>query len=214
MFFRPADLVEIAKRLKNGDIGLFPCDTIWGLIGSMTAESAAKINKIKQRQTPQPFILLAQDTGVANSLGHFAPEQSPLIDFCWPGPVTLITTKTDLVPDYITAGAKTVGLRVPDSAALLVLLNLLGAPLISSSANITNQRIPKNKSHISADIKSQADFFFDKIEPFWGNESTIINCSSEVLTVCREGAHLPRIKAFIESSSFEISGHPNLDLTN
>ncbi|MFC1770369.1 L-threonylcarbamoyladenylate synthase [Candidatus Margulisiibacteriota bacterium] len=179
MYFRPAEIIEVVKKLQEGKIGVFPFDTIWGLTGVMNRQVVERINALKQRKITKPFILLLPDITEIGRYADVPKHAQHLLRDYWPGEVTFIFKKKDTVPDIVTNNLPTVGIRVPRFWPLIYLLAELGEPIISTSVNITSQVPEISIEDIDADILKKVDFVYQDVEPGLGEPSAIIDCTRE-----------------------------------
>jgi len=182
-------LDKISNILKNGGVGLFPCDTVWGLIGLMTEENAEKIQKIKQRTTTQPLMILIPDGSHLKQLTHIIPAYTQsIIRHFWPGPLSLIFEKNPNISQKITGNGNSIGLRWPCFKPLNDLLHQIKQPLISTSANLSSEPVPLSYNKLSDKIKNQVQFIYDAVEPPLNLESTILDCRSYPPQLLREAS--------------------------
>lgn len=185
------DIPHIISILRNGGIGVFQCDTILGLIGPMTPEAAARIRAVKQRAETKPFILLIPSEAHLTQLTSGYPlEFEPLIRRFWPGPLTIVLPKSAAVPDTITGGLSSVGIRLPNFPVLNDVLIELDMPLISTSVNVSGDPEIKTLDAVPTDIKNAVDFCWEPDDPtaIEGVSSTILDGTHSPYRVLREGA--------------------------
>ena len=177
----------IIDKLLEKKVGIFPCDTVWGLIGILDDSVAKKIQEIKHRKDPKPLICLIKDK---HQLEKYATNISPftyeIIEEEWPGPLSIIVKKREVVSDAVTAGKDTICLRVPRFEPLNQLLDELDQPIISTSCNITNQTTPDILENIDPEIKSRCTFIYDKVEPKEGAATKIIDCTGVSPKIIRQ----------------------------
>ena len=177
---------QIIDALLNKKIGIFPCDTVWGLIGILDDSVAKTIQEIKHRKDPKPLICLIKDKGQLKKYARDITDYTyDIINDQWPGPVSIIVNKTEQVSNAVTAGKETICLRVPDFSPLNQLLNEIKQPIISTSCNLTTQETPKKIEQIDPFIISNTSFIYDKDEPKEGVASKIIDCTGKSPIVIR-----------------------------
>ncbi len=164
---RLSTLEEVAERLKGGQVGLFPFDTIWGITG--IESTATRIASIKQRPATQPFIKVIPDLSWVNPATNLQRE---LIAKHWPGPVTLRFSDQ-------------IALRLPAFEPLNQLLFLVNQPLITTSANLSGKDFPKTFQDISPEVINRVDFYYAEIEPLLGRPSLIIDATTNPPTTLR-----------------------------
>jgi len=126
--------IKAIKILKMGGVIAFPTETVYGIGAALNQPAAIKrIFKIKNRPRSKPLQVLVSTLDEAKSLGVFNKQALSLAK-AWPGPLTLVVNKTNLVPKLVTGGTQKVGLRIPDHKIVLALINKIG-PLVATSAN-------------------------------------------------------------------------------
>ena len=193
MYFKPRDFENYRQALLNGKVGLFPFDTIWGVTSILDINAINRIYDIKRRPKTQPLIVLCPVNYDLSKIAKDINLHTQIIDYVWPGPVSLILNKTEMIPDDATAGLSTVAIRIPDYIPLNYLLNECGCPLVSTSANISTEPVPSNFDSISQEIKDNVDFVVNSFEPLWNQESTIVNCLEKPYPVLRQGRNYDKI---------------------
>ena len=188
---------QAAQLIKNGSLVAFPTETVYGLGADATnAGAVARIYKVKGRPQDHPLIV---HIGDMQAIGEWADEiPDYAIDLArnfWPGPMTLILKRSELAQDFITGGQDTVGLRVPDHSLALALLNesaKLGVKGIAApSANRFGNVSPTTAQAVSDELSPyliDGDTILDGGPSNVGVESTIIDCTGELLRILRPGA--------------------------
>ena len=131
------NLKDAVRKLNAGGVLILPTDTLPGFHCRFDDLDAVKrIARIKGRSTGKPLLVLASGMDqVRMVVGKLDVRQSKLCGLCWPGPFTLILPANDSLPDEVTAGTGTIGVRVPALAPLASLLDEVGCPLVSTSVN-------------------------------------------------------------------------------
>lgn len=191
--------------LKDGGIVAFPTDTVYGLGGNVfSIEAAERIYRVKQRPRNLPLpVLLADSTQLADIVAAVPETARYLMRHFWPGGLTLVLKKKDTLPDIITAGSNKLAVRIPDHVVPLALIRGLGAPIIGTSANISDKPSPVTAEEVDQQIGSQVDLIIDMGRCTGGLESTVVDVTGEIpvilrrgviseekiLSVCREYAH-------------------------
>ncbi|MFC1617522.1 L-threonylcarbamoyladenylate synthase, partial [Candidatus Margulisiibacteriota bacterium] len=133
-----SSLNKICDDLKAKKIGVFPCDTIWGLIGIMDLEVIQKVFELKKRDQNQPFLILIPNIKTLTTLAEEIPDcAKELIKKYWPGPLTIIFKKNKAIDPKFTAQKDTIAIRYPKFIPLNFLLDKINRPLISTSVNIS-----------------------------------------------------------------------------
>ena len=167
-----------------------PTDTVYGLAANgLDADAVAKIYEVKGRPLIKPLILLISDMNAAEAFCAEIPANAhKLAEAFWPGALTLVLPHSDIVPDIVTAGGKTVGVRCPDHPKALELLRLSGVPLAAPSANISDMPSPKSSEEVLAYFDGKIDCVIDGGVSALSFESTIVDFTEEPYKVLRQGA--------------------------
>jgi L-threonylcarbamoyladenylate synthase len=173
------DIAAAVEVLRRGGLVAFPTETVYGL-GADAANPAAvgRIFSVKGRPRNHPLIVhLAEATAVKGWAADVPPDAWVLAEAFWPGPLTLILPRADHVPDAVTGGASTVGLRVPDQPLALELLEAFGGGIAAPSANRFGRVSPTTAAHVRADLGKDVDLILDGGACAVGVESTIVDLS-------------------------------------
>jgi L-threonylcarbamoyladenylate synthase len=176
--------------LKNGGIVAFPTDTVYGL-GCDVFNTAAveRIYRVKQRSLHLPLpVLLADSTQLADIVASIPEIARYLMRHFWPGGLTLVLPKKDTLPDIITAGSSKVAVRIPDHVVPISLIRGLGAPIVGTSANISDKPSPATAEEVEQQLDSQVDLIIDMGRCPGGLESTVVDVTGEVPVILRRGA--------------------------
>lgn len=188
--FSKKDIEEAARVLKAGGLVAFPTETVYGLGGNgLSRDAARKIYAAKGRPSDNPLILHVFKIEEVNSLVESIPEKAKLLmESFWPGPLTLILKKSEIVPRESTGGLDTVALRCPDNALSLALIEKAGFPIAGPSANLSGSPSPTEASHVYHDLAGRIEGILDDGAVGIGVESTILDMSGDVPTLLRPGA--------------------------
>ena len=186
-----------AQSLKSGALVAFPTETVYGLGGDATnAEAVSRIYQVKGRPADHPLIVHIADMQEISDWSDDIPDYAiALARAFWPGPMTLILKRSSLAKDFITGGQATVGLRVPDHAIALALLNefkkIGGKGIAAPSANRFGHVSPTTAQAVNDELSqylSSVDLVLDGGASMVGVESTIIDCTTESPKILRPGA--------------------------
>ncbi|HEX5228478.1 MAG TPA: L-threonylcarbamoyladenylate synthase, partial [Bryobacteraceae bacterium] len=122
---------EAAERIRAGELVAFPTETVYGLgANALDADAVARIYKLKGRPATSPLIVHVASVEMARTLvSEWPPEAEELARRYWPGPLTVVLPKARAIPDIVTAGLPTVGIRVPNHPLALALIRMAGVPL-------------------------------------------------------------------------------------
>ena len=187
MYFDPKSIISVAKQLNEKKVGIFPCDTIWGLIGVCEKDVVDRILDLKKRDAQKPFLVLIPHIRYLDQIAEEVSDQHvELIKKYWPGPLTLLFNKTGSIDDSVTAGFPTVGVRLPEFLPLNYLLLLCNRPLISTSVNISTEPSTGVGSEFPKEITDNVDFVYRDIEPRWGQESDVVDATTVPFKVLRK----------------------------
>ena len=188
--FSKKDIEEAARVLKAGGLVAFPTETVYGLGGNgLSRDAARKIYAAKGRPSDNPLILHVSKIEEVNPLVESIPEKAKLLmESFWPGPLTLILKKSEIVPRESTGGLDTVALRCPDNALSLALIEKAGFPIAGPSANLSGSPSPTEASHVYHDLAGRIEGILDDGAVGIGVESTILDMSGDVPTLLRPGA--------------------------
>lgn len=187
------NLIECSKCILNGGTVIFPTETVYG-IGANALEytSVEKIFKAKGRPGDNPLIVHICDTNMLNKVAKNINEiEQKLIDNFWPGPMTIILNKTNLVAQNVTCGLETVGVRMPDNEVALKLIKESGVPIAAPSANISGRPSGTKVSDLFGELNGRVDYIIDYGESKIGVESTVIKVIDGKVLILRPGKITP-----------------------
>ncbi len=182
-------VAEAAAVLREGGLVAFPTETVYGLgANALNAEASAKIYGAKGRPSDNPLIVHIAEKNRVYELAENVPEVAEkLMEAFWPGPLTIIFSKAACIPDTITGGLGTVGIRFPDHPAALALIQEAGVPIAAPSANTSGKPSPTRAEHVWTDMQGRIDWILDGGEVGIGVESTIIDVTGQVPMILRPG---------------------------
>lgn len=191
--FGKEGISEAAEILKGGGLVAFPTETVYGLGGNgLDKEAAKKIYAAKGRPSDNPLILHVSSIEEVYPLVKALPEKAKkLMEAFWPGPLTLVLPKSDLVPKESTGGLETVALRSPENALTLSLIRACGFPIAGPSANLSGRPSPTEASHVFEDLGGRIEGILEDGAVGIGVESTIVDLSEDCPTLLRPGAITP-----------------------
>ncbi len=183
-------LKKPAEILKSGGLVAFPTETVYGLgANALNEEAAKKIYAAKGRPSDNPLIAHIADFEDLPRLVSEIPEAGKkLMEAFWPGPLTLIFPKSQLVPYGTTGGLDTVAIRMPDDPVANALIRLAGVPIAAPSANTSGRPSPTTADHVWQDMNEKIEMIVDGGAVGIGVESTIIDVSGEEPMILRPGA--------------------------
>jgi len=183
-------LDEAAEIIRRGGTVAFPTETVYGLgANGLDPEAVRKIFKAKERPPGNPLSLLVHSREDVGKVAKNIPEKAfRLMDAFWPGPLTIVLEKKDIVPEITSGNLPSIGLRMPDHWIPLELVKRAGTPLAAPSANLSGKPSPSLAAHVLADLTGRIDAVIDGGGAAIGLESTVIDMTVEPPVVLRPGA--------------------------
>jgi L-threonylcarbamoyladenylate synthase len=182
-------LDHAAQVLKDGGLVAFPTETVYGLGANALDQKAVEgIYTAKGRPADNPLIVHIAEANVINELTSKIPETAAkLMEACWPGPLTLLMPRSDRIPDIVTAGLDTVGLRMPSNPIALELIRRSGVPVAAPSANSSGRPSPTLAKHVIEDLSGKVDIIIDGGFTTVGVESTVLDITVDPPMILRPG---------------------------
>ncbi len=182
-------LNKAAGILREGGLVGFPTETVYGLGGDATNESAVRaIFAAKGRPADNPLIVHVTDFAQLPPLCHVTDTAIKLIGAFWPGPLTLLMKKTSLIPDATTAGLSSVAVRCPSHPVARRLIELSRLPIAAPSANLSGRPSPTTAAHVYEDMNGRIPMILDGGACAVGVESTVLDLTGDVPVILRPGA--------------------------
>ncbi|MFR4438376.1 MAG: L-threonylcarbamoyladenylate synthase [Hungatella sp.] len=187
---REEDLAEAAGILRQGGLVAFPTETVYGLgANALNEEAAKKIYAAKGRPSDNPLIAHVADFETVELLAKEISEAGKkLMEAYWPGPLTLVFPKSEIVPYGTTGGLETVAIRMPKDEVARTLIRLAGVPVAAPSANTSGRPSPTTADHVYQDMNGKIEMLVDGGPVGIGLESTIVDVSGDVPVMLRPGA--------------------------
>ena len=185
----PEKIAKAAELIKAGGIVAFPTETVYGIgTNAFDEEGVKKIYKIKNRPKNKPLpILLAESSQIKSVVAKISKKAEELMKKFWPGPLTIIFEKSVKVPNIVSAGSQTVGVRIPDHKVIQELIKASGVPIVATSANKSGEEAPKDAQEVEKSLK-EIDLILDGGKTKLGIPSTVVDATKEPLEVLREGS--------------------------
>ncbi len=182
-------LSRAAKILREGGLVAFPTETVYGLGGLATSDTAAKaIYEAKGRPSDNPLIIHIADPKDAEAYAVTSDTYYRLAAQFMPGPLTVILPKKDTIPYSVTGGLDTVAVRCPSHPVARALIREVGAPIAAPSANRSGRPSPTTAAHVVEDLSGRIGMIIDGGECEVGLESTIVALDGDKGTLLRPGA--------------------------
>lgn len=175
--------------LRNGGLVAFPTETVYGLGGNaLDPRASEKIYAAKGRPSDNPLIVhIANRADVAELASEIPPIAEKLMDRFWPGPMTIIFNKKDIVPKETTGGLDTVAIRMPSHPDAARLIRESGVYIAAPSANASGRPSPSTAQHVEEDLSGRIDMILDGGPVDIGIESSIIDVTGDVPVILRPG---------------------------
>ncbi len=181
---------QAADILRKGGLVAFPTETVYGLGADATnPEAVSRIFEAKGRPSNNPLIVHGHDVeAVRKAVSHWPISAEKLADRFWPGPLTLVLPRSAIIPDVVTGGRDTVGIRIPDSEVARVLLRRAGLLLAAPSANRSTGISPTRAEHVLKDLDHRIAMILDAGPTPVGIESTVLDLTTDPPAILRPGA--------------------------
>ena len=180
-----------AEVLKNGGVVVYPTDTLYGLGANALDENAVlKVYKIKKRDRNKPLLIIARDIKMVRKVACVDSKVEKILNKIWPGPITVVLRKKDILPYALTGNSETVAVRIPDSKFISVLMSKIDFPIIATSANISGEKNLLDPDKIISKFKSselKPDLFIDAGKVKNPKPSTIVDLTTGVPKILRVG---------------------------
>lgn len=183
------DIAKAKALLKQGKLVAIPTETVYGLAGNaLNADAVTNIFQVKNRPSFDPLIVHIPDLHAVSHYADNLPMKAlALATNFWPGPLTLLFKKKAIIPDIVTSGLDTVGIRCPKHPLTLSLLQQLDFPLAAPSANPFGYVSPTRPEHVNEQLGEKIDYILDGGVCDVGIESTIIGFVEEKTILFRLG---------------------------
>lgn len=184
---------EAIKRageiIKEGGLVAFPTETVYGLGGdALNPESSKKIYAAKGRPSDNPLIVHISNMEALEKIVKWVPDKAKkLAKAYWPGPLTMIFQKTDVVPLETTGGLQTVAVRMPSNEIARAFIDAAGGYVAAPSANLSGRPSPTVARHVIEDMDGRIEMIIDGGDSEVGLESTIVDFTEETPMILRPG---------------------------
>lgn len=195
------EIEKAAELIKKGKIVIFPTETVYGIgVNGLDSNAVKKLYEIKKRPLNKPISLLVSDMEMVEQIARDITDvEYKIMKTFFPGPLTIILKKKEIVPDIVTSGSDTVGIRMPSEKIAIEIVKQAGVPIATPSANISGKPSGTNIKSIMQDFEGKVDFFIDGGESKLGIGSTIVQVINEEPKILREGSiTLEQIKQVIK----------------
>ena len=179
--------------LKEGGLVAFPTETVYGLgADALNKTASTKIYAAKGRPSDNPLIVHITNMGALDKIADIIPEVAyKVADAYWPGPLTMILPKSDIIPNEVCAGLDTVAIRMPSHPIAHEIIKKCGFPLAAPSANTSGKPSPTTAAHVMNDMDGKIAAVVDGGSCSVGVESTVVTLACPVPRVLRPGGVTP-----------------------
>lgn len=188
-YIKDEELKEASAVIRSGGLVAFPTETVYGLGGDATnPEASRKIYAAKGRPSDNPLIVhIADFSQLRNIVAEVPQEAEKLAEAFWPGPLTMILRKNDVIPYETTGGLDTVAIRMPSHPVARAFLQDSGCMIAAPSANTSGRPSPTTAQHVWGDLHGKIEILLDGGSVGIGIESTIVDLSEERPMILRPG---------------------------
>lgn len=183
------NLLRAAELIKRGELVAFPTETVYGLgVDGLNVEACKKIFTAKGRPSDKPLSLHVSNLEMVERVAKITAQAEKLFAAFCPGALTIILTKNKIVPDFVTCGKSSVGIRFPANDVALSLIRLSGVPIAAPSANLSGMEPSKTAQEVFDNLSGRVGLILDGGACTFGISSTIIDLTSSEPKILRHGA--------------------------
>lgn len=185
-----ATLRDAASVLRAGGLVAFPTETFYGLgAAGLSAQAVRRVFAVKGRPESKPLLLLVDSVAMLDTIvSRIPPAARPLMARHWPGPLTLVLPARDTVPEAVTAGTGTVGVRLPAHPVARALVAALGEPVTAPSANPSGAPPPTTAAEVLGHFDGVIELILDGGPTPGGEPSTVVDATVDPPRILRRGA--------------------------
>lgn len=179
---------QVVECLKQGGVIVYPTDTVYGIgCNIFSKNSVKKIYQVKEREEKKPFSFICADLSDITQYAKVSNYAFKILRQRLPGPYTFVLEATRQVPTLLTTRQKTVGIRIPDSPIALAIVQELGHPIVTTSANLAGDATPDNPDELEDFFGPRVDMLVDGGH-LYGDPSTVISLVDDQIDILRPGA--------------------------
>ena len=183
------NLLRAARLIKRGELVAFPTETVYGLgADGLNVAACEKIFSAKGRPSDKPLSLHVASLEQVERVAKISSTAEKLFAAFCPGALTIILPKNKIVPDFVTGGRSSVGIRFPANDTALALIKLSGCPIAAPSANLSGMTPPKSAEEVFENLSGRVEVILDGGTCQFGISSTIIDLTSPEPKILRHGA--------------------------
>ena len=183
------NLLRAAEFIRRGELVAFPTETVYGLgADSLNVEACKKIFSAKGRPSDKPLSLHVAGLEMVARVAKISSAAEKLFAAFCPGALTIILPKNKIVPDFVTGGRASVGIRFPANDVARALIKFSGTPIAAPSANLSGAQPPTNAQEVFDNLSGRVEIILDGGQCLFGVSSTIIDLTSDAPKILRHGA--------------------------
>lgn len=202
------NLIEASKIIKNGGLVAIPTETVYGLAADgLNSKAIKKIFDAKNRPMDNPLILhISRIDEIYRLVKEVEKKHLEILSKLWPGPLTVILKKSEIIPDEVSAGLDTVAIRMPKLDITRAFIYLCETPLAAPSANLSTKPSPTNAHDVFEDMDGRIDAIIDGGSSDIGIESTVLDLSQDVPKILRPGFYTKEyLEQYFEKVEMDIA---------
>lgn len=185
--YKKADIEQVRNDLLNGEIIAFGTDTVFGLACVYDdLKAIGKIYEAKNREAKKALPMMCGNKDMIKDVAYVSEQANKIMDKFMPGAITIIYKKKDVISDYVTSGLDTIGIRIPNDKWIIDLINLVGKPLLVTSANISSEPSLSKWKEVKEKLEGRIDGIVEG-DALGQVSSTIVDCSKEEVKILRQG---------------------------
>ena len=181
------ELKNVANLIKDGEVVVFPTETVYGIgANALNPEAVSKIFLAKERPSDNPLIVhIANKEDVYRIVETPSKIEQKLMDEFMPGPITIILKKKSIIPDIVSAGLDTIGIRMPSNIIAHEIIETAGVPIAAPSANISGRPSGTRIQDIRDELEGKVSVIIDGGICEYGLESTVVKVENEIPKILR-----------------------------
>lgn len=202
------NLIEASKIIKNGGLVAIPTETVYGLAADgLNTNAIRKIFEAKNRPMDNPLILhISRIDEIHRLVKEIDNKDLAILSKLWPGPLTVILKKSEIIPDELSAGLDTVAIRMPKLDITRAFIYLCDTPLAAPSANLSTKPSPTNAQDVFEDMDGRIDAIIDGGSSDIGIESTVLDLSQDIPKILRPGFYTKEyLEQYFEKVEMDIA---------
>lgn len=182
------NLALAAQMIQRGEIVAFPTETVYGLgANAFNVDACQKIYAAKGRPAYKPLTLHVATFEMIEQIAEISLAAEKLIEKFLPGPLTIILSKKNIVPDFVTCNSKSVGVRFPNNTVAQAFIKIANVPIAAPSANISGKNPPVTAQEVFDGLNGKFEIILDGGKCDVGISSTIVDISTGDLKILRQG---------------------------